>query len=354
MVRLIHKIYLSQYYLTVLLIAVLFTGCIEEITFDTDKSSGQLVVNGGVYDRSGPYEMELALTNESVALPMPVSGAEIYLVDGRGNRERYSETTAGIYTVAGNTVQGKRGEIYHIEISLPDGRTYQSIPETMPGLNGKTETLATPGYLQEPSESGWLTDVPHVFIETNTILPESDETLYFKWDVESVHAFVEWQNPHPLAPYAKTCYITQSVDPQTISLISTDQIDSNIIENKSLVAKRVISMQFHTRHYFNVILTSLTERRYNYWGQIDQMINRSGTIFDLPPATVRGNIFNPENDNELVLGYFEAASKDTSHAFVTRGYFPFYIPDPCPGPDPPGCRNCLDLDNSSLFRPHYF
>lgn len=332
----------------------IMSGCIDEITFDSEMTSGQLVISGGVYDHPGPYSLELALTNAATALPMPVSGAEIYLVDGEGNRERYVEIESGIYEAAGNSVTGKRGETYHIEISLPDGRTYQSIPETMPVLNGRTEVIVEPGFLQEPSASGRMMDIPHIFVSANTFIPETDETLYLKWDVESVYAFREWQHPHPLAPPAKTCYFTQATNPQTISQISSDLIRSNRIENKPLVSKRVVSDQFYIRHVFSVILTSVTESRYDYWDQVDQLINRSGTIFDVPPATVPGNIRSNEIENEIVLGYFEAAAKDTSHSFITRADLPFFVGNPCPGSGFPGCRDCLELENSSLERPPYF
>lgn len=346
----------SIFVCTAVLFAGLFfmSGCIDEITFDSERTSGQLVVNGGIYNHPGPYKLELAMTSEAAALPVPLGGADIYLIDGEGNREKYSETETGIYYVSGKRIAGSKGESYHIEIALPDGRTYQSIPETIPVLNGRPEALIETGTLPEPSASGRMREIPHVFIGTNTYLPETEETLYLKWDVESVYSFREWQNPHPLAPFAKTCYFTQATETQTVSILSTDQVSSGLIENKPLVKKRVVSEEFFIRHVFSVILSSVSERRYRYWGHVDQMVNQTGTIFDLPPATVRGNIFNSENMDELALGYFEAASKDTAHLYVTRADFPFFIPNPCPGGSAPGCRNCLELDGSSLERPPFF
>lgn len=352
MVSINRHITFTSWCLAALLFIVLFSGCIDEITFDSKRTTGQLVVNGGVYDHTGPFYLELAMTNEATAHPMPLGGADVFLVDENGNRERYNQLEPGRYKSEGNVVSGQRGIAYHIEITLPDGRFFHSIPEMIPLLNGQPEALVEPGFLQEPSASGRMRDVPHVFIRTNTTLPESNESLFFKWDVESVYMFRENEPQHPLAPPANNCYIQQRTDPQTISILSTSQIDSNIIENKPLVTKRIVPDEFYIRHVFNVILSSVSERRYNYWNHVDQIINRSGTIFDVPPATVRGNIINPDDPDDIILGYFEAAARDTAHISVTRADLPYHVPNPCPGTV--GCMDCLMLENSSLDRPHYF
>lgn len=343
---------LPLFFLLFTLIGVTTFGCVDEIDFDIERDGGKLVVSGGIYDHNGPFTVELALTNDVVTVPMPLSDAKVTLIDNNGNMFQYGETKPGVYSIPAGIINGRRGETYHIEIELPNGKVYHSIPEMIPLLNGKPETILDVGFIQEPSTSGRLLDIPAVSILANTELPEHTEPLFLKWDVESVYAFRENEPTSPLAPPANTCYITRKTDSQTINLIRTDELSSNFIENKPLVNQRIIRDQYYIRHVFGVTVSSISERRYLYWQNVDQIINQSGTIFDAPPATVRGNIVNVNDENDIALGYFEAAAKNSAYDFVTRADLPVYIPNPCPGPSE--CNNCLLIDDSSFDRPDFF
>ena len=339
-----------------LLIGVSLSGCVDEIDFDIEREGGKLVVSGGIYDHDGPFTVKLALTNEVITVPMPVSGAEVTLIDDRDNRFRYLGEEPGIYTLPSGTVDARRGDSFHIEIALPNGRVYRSIPETIPMLNGVPETILEPGFIQEPSVSGRLMDIPAISVYANTRVPEQSGPLFLKWDVKSVYAFRENEPTHPLAPPANTCYITRKTDTQAINLIRTDELASNFIENQRLVTKRIIREQYYIRHVFVVTVSSISERRYFYWKNVDEMINQTGTIFDAPPATVKGNIVNVNDENDFALGYFEAAAQNSSHDFVTRADLPVFIPNPCSGAGrgPAECDNCLLIDDSSLDRPDIY
>jgi len=334
------------------LIGVSVSGCIDEINFDIEREGGKLVVSGGIYDHNGPFTVELALTNDSVTVPLPLSGANVTLIDENEHSVPYAETDPGIYSIPIGMVNGQRGDTYHIEIELADGRVYRSLPEMIPLLNGVPETILEVGFIQESSTNGRLLDVPAVSILANTELPEHTEPLFLKWDVESVYAFRENEPATAAGPPANTCYITRKTDTQTINLIRTDELSSNVIENQPLVTKTIIRDQFYIRHVFGVTVSSVSERRYLYWQNVDEIINQSGTIFDAPPATVRGNIINVEDENDFALGYFEAAAKNNAYDFVTRADLPVFIPNPCPGPFE--CNDCLLIEDSSLERPDFF
>lgn len=344
-----HKISLLA---MLLMIGVTVSGCVEEINFDIEREGGQLVVNGGIYDHNGPFTVELALTDEVVTVPKPLRGANVTLIDDNEHSFPYVETDPGVYSIPIGEVVGRRGDTYHIEIELPDGRVYRSIPEMIPQLNGVPETILNVGFIQVPSTNGSLLDVPAISILANTELPDHIEPLFLKWDVESVYAFRENEPASAIGPPANTCYITRKTDTQTINLIRSDELSSNFIENQPLVTKTIIRDQFYIRHVFGVTVSSVSERRYHYWQNVDEIINQSGTIFDAPPATVRGNIINIEDENDFALGYFEAAAKNSAYDFVTRADLPVFIPNPCPGPFE--CNNCLLIEDSSLERPDFF
>ena len=44
----------------------------------------------------------------------------------------------------------------------------------------------------------------------------------------------------------------------------------------------------------------------------------TGDIFDPPPATLRGNMVNLTNPDEIVIGYFRASDVSIDSMFLTR------------------------------------
>ena len=344
----------------VILILFLFfiqvTGCIETIDFDTNRTGNQLVVDGGVIDRPGSYELRLSLTSEETNVPEPLSGTQVTIVDGDGNREEYIESEPGLYLLHGNTVRGVRGQSYHIEIRLFDGSFYRSVPETIPTAIGRDSSYFEVGTIEEQSASGRMIERPAVLIFTDTELPDQNKPVWLRWRVENVYSFREGLSPVGLEP--RTCYVAGHVEPQRITLFHNSDLNTGEITGRLMAMKQVIMHEFFIRHYFNVIQFSITEQRHRYLEKVEEMINRTGTIFDTPPATIRGNVYNMEDEDEMVLGYFEAAAVDTSRTFTVRGDFDFYIPNPCgsSSSNTPqnACRNCINIPNSTRERPFYF
>jgi hypothetical protein len=332
-------------------------GCIDEISFESDFGESRLLVDGSIHNGPGPYTVRIGKTEPDETLPVPLSDATITLIDSSGNRVAFHETETGIYQTIDKNFRGQPGETYHIKIELLDGRSFSSEPEKMPLQSASSTVHLEPGFVPEQTASGGTRDVPVVFVSADTDLPDTDDPLFLKWTVEGLYAFREIQRSGPFAPQANTCFITENINPQTITLFSGGQSGSGQIRNQSLTEERVVQHKFFIRYYFNVITTSITERRYNYWQNVDEMINQSGTIFDVPPATVTGNIKSNDQSDMPVLGYFEAAVRDTSREFVTRSDFSFFISDPCGLTNTdrhPNCDNCLEIENSTLDRPPYF
>ena len=157
------------------------------------------------------------------------------------------------------------------------------------------------------------------------------------------------------------CYVDGTPDGQRITLFSTRGQQRQDL-NRLLVAVRVIDQSFLARHYFTVYQSSLTLEAYNYWKNVNQLINRNGSIFDTPPAPIVGNAFSKTNEEEKVLGYFEATNTRLSRFFVLKGDIPFVIYPYCMDPRygiywpgyPKECSNCLSLENSTHTAPGWW
>ncbi|MEX0905859.1 MAG: DUF4249 domain-containing protein [Balneolaceae bacterium] len=314
--------------LFILMIGLGMTGCIEEITFDTERSAGQLVVDGGITDQPGPHKLQLSLTSGNNTMREPVRGASVVITDGDGNTEDYIELEDGTYLLMGETVQGERGQSYSVEISLPDGKQYRSVPETIPLAVAKDSSYFELGTVDERQSTGRIVERDAVMIYADTELPDQAEPVYLKWEVESMYGFRETERNNPFNP-TQTCNLSQPVEPQKITLFASPDSDTKTIEKNLLGIKEYVSHEFYRPHHFSVIVSSITESRYEYWNQVDEIVNSTGTIFDVPPAVVKGNVFNVDDENEQVFGYFETAVVDTSRFHVLRSDFPFFIPNPC-------------------------
>lgn len=340
-----------------ILVMLFANSCIETIDFDTDRTGNQLVVDGIITDDEGPYTLTLSQTSFQGSATIPLKGAAVTIFDQDGNQENYIETEEGIYTLFGNKVKGKRGGTYYIQITLGNGTTYRSEPETIPIVIAKDSMYLEITTKEEFSDSGVLVEKDVINTFVNTTIPETEKPLFLRWKLEEVYSFREFDNPNPLAPPPGFCFVTRFSTPQDIFLFSGEKSDATQISDQ-LLTTSVIDFTYHRRHYFNAILYSTTKEAYEYWTQVDQVVNSTGTIFDVPPATPRSNLLNVNDESEAVLGYFEASIADTTRIFTLRSDVGKFIPDPCSNRQDtfgrPFCFNCLELPFSTKEMPGYW
>lgn len=334
----------------------LLISCVEVIDFEVERKGGQLVVDGKITNREGQHMLKLSRTSKEERISTPLSGANITIFDDLGNQEQYTQVEEGEYLLEGLTVKGIDGTTYFIEITLPDGSLYRSQPETMPRLLGSDSVYYEFDTEEELTEAGIIIENEVIRVFTDTSIPNSESPIFLKWDVVEVYKFTQVKDTSPLAGPPPVCYITFYPNPQNILLFNSEELQTNKLEQQ-LQATRKIDFSFNERHYFTVFQSSITREAYNYWMNVDQVINSTGTIFDVPAATVQGNIFNVNDANEEVLGYFEATAMDTTRFFLLPFDIPFFIVPPC-GVNTrnkiPLCFDCLQTSNSTREKPDFF
>ena len=68
---------------------------------------------------------------------------------------------------------------------------------------------------------------------------------------------------------------------------------------------------------------SISQNAYRFLRLVKQQAEISGSIFDPPPATLRGNMLSLDNPDEVVLGYFIAAGETSERIYVDRNDLTF-------------------------------
>ncbi len=335
----------------IVVLSLLSVSCIEPIEIETERKAGQLVVNGYVTDGVGPHFVRLARTVEKEQKTSPVTGGTVVLRDEEGNSETLLEREEGVYVHLGEIIRPSPGMAYHLEISLSNGIQYATLPDTMPTVVGQDSA-----WFAEGTRNGLR--VVNVLAQSN--LPVVEKPLFLQWVVEEVYQFSPTDFPDPWNSIPPSCYVYDLVDPQTINLYDGRQFATELIPLQ-LLAIRNFDHTFRERHFFNVYQRSLSEPAFRYLEKLEIITNQSGSIFDIPPAPVKGNVFRVNDAAEEVLGFFSAVKQDSTQFDTRPGDFDFYTSYPCDYVPfkrrnlyLDECLDCTKLEGSTYAKPSYF
>ena len=319
----------------------IFSACITEIDLDTAGSDSFLVIQGKITTDKRAFEVTVRESARFSAGPegaeTPVSNALVSITDSEGNVETLTEVNPGVYQTR-DDYRGVIDRTYELEITLADGATYRSLPETI--------------FPVPKPDSAYIffvdeTNDVQVFINT-PLLGEGQET-YLTWNFES-----EWRMSEIGNIFNDICYVKEEIDFGNAPVFSSENITGDYLSDQHVFTRNV-DQRFHDTYLFHIYQQSTTKQAYEFWNAVATELNRSGDIFETPPANIRGNIFNVDNPAETVLGLFYTTAVDTSYLFVRGSEVENPRTECRPFPRPPDyCGDCLLRDGARTTRPEYW
>lgn len=113
---------------------ILLSSCEKVISLNTGNKTGDLVIEANITNIEGPQLIKLS-TNTALSNTNnypPVTGAQVSLSDQSGNVFKFSESTAGTYTI--DRLAAKSGVTYTMHV-LSNGKDYTAnsvMPELVP------------------------------------------------------------------------------------------------------------------------------------------------------------------------------------------------------------------------------
>jgi Domain of unknown function (DUF4249) len=335
---------------------ILLIGCVTPFEVDTTKVIGQIVIVGRITNLKDQEPILIQATSTSGVRP-PISNAIVKVIEDSTNEILLTEDLPGRYFFP-PLVTGKLGSTYEIKVLLADGRSYKSKSQKLPEANGigkSTYQITNKGIIDS---EGTIRTSPFVNVVSNVNLEKKG--LLIKWDVFETYYLSPTDFPDPMNNVPPACYVTNGVGRQSIKLFNGTASQGIAFDNFE-IAEREIDKTFAEKHMFSVYQTSLNSDAYEYWRKVQLLLSQAGSIFDTPPAPIEGNIFNEQNPQEVVLGFFEASNVTISRFAVFPFNIPFYINKPCTYiPEKPRefytreCLDCLSLPNSTLEQPVWF
>jgi len=339
-------------YIVLFSVLLLTLNCKEEVFLNKNNYSPILTVDGMITNESGPYIIKLSLSRPLDKYgTIPYQNCIVTIYENSEISEELEEIEPGIYATKEDGIQGEIGNKYSISIISPEGKEYISDYQEL------LEPIEIQSFYSEFIHIEDLDYAPYglpghqFYVDTKDV---SNTDNYFLWQmVETYHYTADYilhsigydhgitlyvmYNELPEYDNVYNCWKTQNV--KYIYAGKTNNLNVNKIIKQPLHFVGTNTRRLMKK--YSVLLNQYTieEDAYFYWRDIEKQISDENILAATQPYNISGNIFNVNNPDEPVYGFFTVASLDQKRIFVDRPNTPFYYEicyfDTIPGHSPP-------------------
>lgn len=318
-------------------------ACIDPYQINVPQGPQLLTVDGLIHSGPGPHAITISRSATYGSIferyIRPVSGATVVIRDSEGLvtlLEEGLEARGSYFTPVG--FQAEIGNSYTLQIQTAEGKVYSSLPERVESApqieNIELKTVKIPVQGETNPKSG-----VQLISEIND--PADQNNFYF-WRLSPVVHVLEARpdlhfDQRTLTPAPKaccyTCFKTEAVGNQSLFIAQDDsfnglttRIPTGFIEDNGI--RFVNKLRVDLKQY------AISQEAYRFLRLVKQQTEINGSIFDPPPATIRGNMYSLDDPEEVVLGYFIAAGESKKRIYIDKSDLAFrqnsvIIPDDC-------------------------
>jgi len=304
---------------TTILIVYLLTNCVEPYPLTSIDYNELLVVEGFITDELKQHKVVLSRTSRLNNIEFkPEQGATVKIQVNNNFTITLTEESPGIYQTP--QYSGTIGTVYKLFITTSDNLSYVSKEVKLKPTPVIEKVYAKYPVFNSSGERG-----VQIYLDTED--PEN-QTRFYRWEYEETY---EIKTPYPSKfVWLGGNNITFRV--QAVDNCWASDTSSNVLirTTKNLVNDRVIgfpvkfisseSPELIIKYSILVKQYALTEEAYLFWKQLQNVNETQGSLFDIQPGDVNGNINSLDNKNK-VLGYFDAASTSSNRSFFTAQDF---------------------------------
>ncbi len=184
----------------------------------------------------------------------------------------------------------------------------------------------------------------------------TNKTHYYRWDYEETWIFYAQYNSSsiwkggPMAvdrsPEESIYKCWGSAKSSTILLGSSIKLNKDVIHLSPLTDIVASSERLSERYSILVKQYALNKESFEFWENLKKNTESLGSIFDVLPSQLTGNIRNVANNAEPVIGYISAGTMQQKRIFINKSDLPRWSVKPfgCTLPD-----SIMRKDEANVF-----
>jgi hypothetical protein len=308
-----------------IIILLIYSSCIYPFDPPSKDYENLLVVDAFLSDGDDPFEVNLS---RSIPIDtdhiIPEENAQVSISDNSGNLYDLYEEDPGRYLTSWD-FHAQTGSMYQLHIQTTDGNQYESDTVYM----RETPPIDSVFYRYEEKmlgESAEILPGLQIYLTTHD---KNNNTWYYRWDFQETWEFRSRYNSEQIweddmvKGREEQVYLCWKYDRSTGVLVSTSKnLSEDIISEFPITYISNSTDRLESKYSILLKQYALSEASYNYWKEIEKVTENLGTLFDPQPSSILGNIYNINDEHDIVLGYFDAASVQEQRLFIKRGEFP--------------------------------
>ena len=315
--------------------AIFLIGCVDPIEPQFDFREGIFFIDGFISDATGSSFVTVSESKleGSKYINEFISGARVEVRNTASLNTITFEEEDGIYVAPLNFL-AEIGQRYELYIRLPSGEEYRSQPEeVIPSVEISEIDLRYEPRLEFNEAEDTFNPGHQVLVSFED--PPMEENYYY-WRFRSFEnlPFCEvcteaifrdnscQSNPPATSQLRKDYYMYACVPNcwqirynETVEVFADEFIDGRLVDELP-----VADVFLYTKENILVELQqfSLNRSAYEYYRILRDIVDNSGGFNSPPPAALIGNIISIDDEDEVVLGRFTAASAQLRSIFINR------------------------------------
>ncbi|GAB2973180.1 hypothetical protein GCM10027049_03970 [Mucilaginibacter puniceus] len=307
-------------YIGLITLAVAFYSCQKPIDLKaTTTNANILVVEGLINTGTDLTTIKLSRTvtiaNKTIA--NPEGGAVITIENAQATVATLKEISKGNYSSSPNVLNLDRTKQYRLRVKTSNGQTY---------LSDLVDVKITP-----PIDSvGYTYKNNGIQIYANAH-DDTNNSRYYLYDYAEAWIF----NTRYYSSYYSTgSGILARTPTQVVSSCFSETATANIFLNSTAALSQDISYQFplifiegtseriSVKYSILINQTVLTKEAYAFWENLKKNTESLGSIFDVQPSQLIGNIHNIADPAEPVIGYISAGTTQSKRIYINKRDLP--------------------------------